>query len=376
MKKIFAICLIIFIFTTPVLANDYVQLRAFAEERGFAVSWDEEEQAVIMTWPGGNSVAFYLNSTHEVEIRNGRVYVPRVLAEGMTLPPRENSRINGMLTRVNYGENVAYLFGSMHASFPHWFPLAQIAEDAMRRADVFAFEADIFEEICDETLAQMAELVFLPNGQTLEDILPPDVFENFVKNLETYAHLGLTYEILENLVPIEIIIAIEHVMYMLTGLDMELSVDSYIGEFARANNLPVIGLNSVMGELSIIYSMPPEIQAYALVGFPDFETLLSGTRDTGLTEAYELHDIALLNEMFRTPDDVILCPFTELFNYNLMYVRDRIFADEIARLLRETEEPTTFFVTVGLAHLLESTGFVIPNLLEMGFEITSLWNEQ
>jgi hypothetical protein len=46
-------------------------------------------------------------------------------------------------------------------------------------------------------------------------------------------------------------------------------------------------------------------------------------------------------------------------------------------LLRETEEPTTFFITVGLWHIIggEGGGQILVRLAEEGFEITPLWEE-
>jgi hypothetical protein len=284
--------------------------------------------------------------------------------------------IHGMLTRVTYGENVAYLFGSMHASQEDWFPLAQIVEDAMRRADIFAFETELLDEtdITPEIAAHAIALQMLPDGQTLEDILPAEIFENFVKNIETYFLIGFSYDAVKSFTPIAITTTLELIMYSMLGLDMENSVDGYVAAFAQENNRPVIGLNSAINELDIVFNMPLEIQAYALADFPPFDEMLEIFADLGLIEAYAASDLDAIREMFLAPTGDELNPYTELFHHNLLYVRDRIFAAEISRLLRETDAPTTFFVTVGLGHLLGGgAGFVLEFLEEMGFEITPLW---
>ena len=58
--------------------------------------------------------------------------------------------------------------------------------------------------------------------------------------------------------------------------------------------------------------------------------------------------------------------------------RSTYFANEIARLLRETGEPTTFFVAVGLSHINRSgagEGFtdIVEQLELAGFTAVPLW---
>jgi len=58
--------------------------------------------------------------------------------------------------------------------------------------------------------------------------------------------------------------------------------------------------------------------------------------------------------------------------------RSTNFAEEITRLLQETEEPTTFFIAIGLSHVIRSrigTGFtdVVEQLELVGFTVTPLY---
>jgi uncharacterized protein YbaP (TraB family) len=384
MKKLLAIFLAVLLMATPVLGEDFVQIRRMAEAHGWIVDWSGEHGLVLFTTPSGEG--FFINVAESGSfIENGRTYVPADMAveifefyAAMMLEARlaEDTNIHGMLTRIEYGENTAYIFGSMHASRPHWFPLADIAEEAMERSDVFVFEVDMteFSNMSDELEARIEEIQMLPDGLTLEDILPRDVFENFYANLETFAAIGLTYEIVQGVTPVTLMATLESIMLSLLGLDLVASVDSYIAGFAEMNNRPIIGLNCIISEFEIVFDVPLEIQAYALADFPDFETMLAGFDEMGKIALYETQNFDGIRELLSAMAYHADNPHAELMRHNLMYVRDNIFAAEIARLLRETEEPTTFFITMGIAHILRGYGYVFDFLEEKGFEFTPLWD--
>ncbi|MCL2356435.1 MAG: TraB/GumN family protein [Defluviitaleaceae bacterium] len=396
MKKIFAALLALIVFAVPVLAEiptqtvgfvEYVQLRPLAESHGYDVDWDETYSVVILTSPEGEQYFVPTIDEPGIFIENGRVYILLVYAEAFfglspDAPP-VNPGLHGMLTRVTHGENTAYIFGSMHTSRPHWFPLADIAEAAMRRADVFAFEVDMLEmfDLSGEQIQAITEMRTLPDGKTLEDILSPEDFEYFLDALETYAIWGITYERVKHLTPIALFSTISEIAMTLLGADPVLSVDLYISNFADERDLPIIGLNTIMREVELMFDIPLEIQAETLVGFPDFQTLLAGYDDIGLLEIYEAQDIETIRELLRlTAEMQELDAFTRYRNHIDFYVRCNIFADEIARLLTETDEPTTFFVTVGIAHIVgccgSGGGIVLQLLRDMDFAVVSLWEEE
>ncbi|MDR0271982.1 MAG: TraB/GumN family protein [Clostridiales bacterium] len=406
MKKIFAILLAVLVMATNVFAfeqtqmidgAEFVPVRVTADLLGWEVEWDSGNKMVLLTDPNGNGFIVLESAGQNID---GRIFIPIELAESIfnaevpvaeaetsaiaeaprpTTPIPANAtgrNIHGMITRVSHGENVAYIIGSMHTGQPDWFPLHPVVEDAMARADVFAFEVDMneVENLSDETLERIIEIQTLPDGLTLQDILPRDIYENFVENFKTYSVLGITYDIVADLKPITIILLMDTIMEPFLDTESELSVDGYVADFAREHDKPIVGLNEVLRELEIIYDMPLETQALMLADFPNFRTMLNSYTDSWLPEAYATQNIAEIAEVLIAADAMAEDdPVSEMYNNNLMYVRDNIFAEEIARLLVETEEPTTFFVTIGLAHIIDGYGIVIDLLDEMGFEIISLW---
>jgi uncharacterized protein YbaP (TraB family) len=389
-RKAVAILMAVLIFAMPVLAStELVPIRAAAEEMGWEVEWIAENQAVRLTTPDGNSM-FQFTADEGTNV-NGRIYVTEEFAHSILVQGRmpgveadngytPDVNIHGKLTRVVYGDNVAYLFGSMHAGFEYWFPLADIAEDAMARSDVFVFEInmDEMDEIANnpELVAQIEALQMLPDGMTLEDIMDEEAFAQFYEAFATFAGIGLTYNLIANLTPIALVTTLEVVMLQLLGVDVTFSVDSYVADFARDAGAPIVGLNSIQREFEIVFDMPLEIQVNALVDFPTLTEMLEATADVDLASLYAAQDLDGIRELINF--QIALGAdneYHEMFYHNLLHVRCHIFADEIARLLQETEEPTTFFVTVGILHIIGGGGGMVIELLdEKGFEVTPLWN--
>jgi len=288
--------------------------------------------------------------------------------------------IHGMLTRIEYGGNTAYLFGTMHAGQPDWFPLHPIAEQALARTDVVVLEIDLDEitNMSAEFMAEMAQWQTLPFGQTLEDVLPAHIFEPFRANFESYRKLGLTYERVRHLTPAALLLTLQTLLLQLgeDAVDFELSVDSYIADFAHENGLPIIGLETAADQMRHLFDIPLDIQAYALVDFPSLSTLMQAEEVVGLAQAYASQEVAAIlavleADLANTADN----PYQQHFHHVHFHLRCHLYADEIARLLRETEEPTTFFVAIGIAHLIGGSFGQVPAILEgKGFTLTPLWD--
>jgi len=94
--------------------------------------------------------------------------------------------ITGALHRVEYGDNVAYLFGTTHASRPHWFPLADIVEDALRRADIVVLEIEEVGLSADVMQQALVGVMYLRDGLTWVEYLPEDVYIHLVETMETW----------------------------------------------------------------------------------------------------------------------------------------------------------------------------------------------
>lgn len=370
----------------------FTPLRMVAEAFDAAVEWVGEHRNVIVRTPGGHALIINIDDIGGY-IQDDTLFVPYSYAMylffwsrvGGTAPAVVVSgtrpQIHGMLTRIEYYDNIAYIFGSMHAGRPEWFPLHPMVEEAMARADIFGFEVDMTElaNLTVEDFAEIIELQSLPEGKTLYDVVPQDVLDNFKVSFATYYDvLGIQFDDVKHLTPLAISYAIDILMLELSGLDISIGdqmIDGYIAAFAKERGKPMIGFEDILDQSRLLYDVPLEIQFYALIDFPDFETYFASViHDYGLTEAYARQDIQLIREMLNIGWSQEGNPLEQHNHYINWYHRCNIYANGIAELLQQTEEPTTFFFTFGLSHIIGGNAGIVLYLLEdMGFELNHLW---
>ena len=294
------------------------------------------------------------------------------------------SNITGALTRFEYGDNVVYLFGTIHAYREGWTPLADIVEDAIDRADVF------IAEISDEEMAMLVgmveEYMLIPGGQTWVDFLPEEAYVHLVEMIE---FREIPYEAVNMMHPSFFVmlagLQLAQEMAVDIAMGADLSVDAYVMRRAAERGLPTLGLETAVQQAEILYRPPIEVVVAQVMAFtgPDeavAELLYVGTLDD-MADWYEENNFQAFQDQFvrahahETEDRVDLIYTRE----TLMNFRSTYYAERIAELLRETEEPTTFFVAVGLSHVmramngLEGWTDIVQQLELQGFTAEPLW---
>ena len=398
-------------------AQTFVPVRAFSEAMGWDVDWIDgqvfinfpDDYLTLDEWLAENphidlDLLDLIDETHYNEFTD--IDLDALLTPTPELPvaadewipwwlPQpepvviENPQITGALHRVTYGDNVAYIFGSFHLGLEHWFPLADIVEDAIDSADVFAFEANFFtpdEYEWERVIEVMEEIMFLPDNQTWVDVLPQELYDPFVAILMEF---GLNdYEEASTLNPAMIIQDIA--LYMLatqTELDTDFSVDAYVGMLAFLMERPIIGLATLYNETLQAMGVSHEVMLDMVADFIGTTGAELNDDEWDMFErmivAYETNDLDALREtiaygMFlytaETPHQIHT---RDIINFT----RSIQFGQAVAQLLQETADPTTFFVTVGISHVirgglgLDDDGItnVIAYLQHAGFEVEALY---
>jgi len=305
--------------------------------------------------------------------------------------------IHGLLSVVTYGDNRAYILGSIHIGREEWFPLTPAAEAAMERADIFAFEIDMAAEggrcLCDpedcdcgcdpyydECACFVMEMMFFPEGETLATFLPQDVFKILMTNLRTFP---VNVDAMMNFRPTTLSeVMLYFVIAPSLGLSADYSIDTYVFNRAEELERTTIGLTDFNDHAAFVSGMPEEYQIATARYFTDFDTMLQETEE--LVLVYENQDIETLRNMVRlglgeayelyAAGEITAggLGLSRYWHYTVGNYRSNFFARQIADLLTQTQEPTTFFVTVGIAHLTREEN-VFDALREMGFTVEGLY---
>jgi uncharacterized protein YbaP (TraB family) len=284
-------------------------------------------------------------------------------------PPVEDDGIHGLISRIEHGDNVVYIFGSMHYGRPQWYPLYGEVEAAMRRADAFVFETDLTPEGQQEAAPIIIEHMMLDN-MTLSEFLDADAFDHLMAVAETY---GLTYQAIRQFTPWVVSILMADVAYSQVGITATYGIDFYVMGFANAHGLPILYLNPIDHEINLAFNLTDELQHYAALSVEslDVATLLVER----LVVAYETQNIEEITTLLRDSSITGEAPNPlEVYMIEVIIIQRSIeFAREIIRLLEETGEPTTFFVTMGIGHMVgDDYGNVFNYLRSSGFEVVEL----
>ncbi|MCL1788002.1 MAG: TraB/GumN family protein [Defluviitaleaceae bacterium] len=407
-KRILALVIaILFIAAVPVAASpldnvplrqengvSYVSVRNAADAFDATVSWNRANQTVTITRADGSVRTLRVGEDGSFN-RNGTIYMPVDLATRLfqvaaqapplSAPPLSpaNSPIHGHIHRIEHAGSVAYLFGSFHGGAPDWFPLAPVVENAMARADVFAFEIDLLMD-ARETAAILESIQFLPAGQNARQLLGQNLYEQYVRTMNNWANY-FGRQILENIDRVHpafqmfiLTQALEAATFSTGG--SAVTVDGYVLAFAQERRRPVVGLMDFEAQHRIFLTPPRDITREMARTFPTATSMRATLETNGISEYdalmyyYAGNNAAglmrVVHGSFNRRTETIVERYEREMGLNH---RSTVFAEEIVRLMEEADAPMTLFVTVGISHLIRHTvgddfTSIVEQLALMGIE--------
>lgn len=250
----------------------------------------------------------------------------------------------------------SYLFGTIHLSRPEVTDLPTRVQTAMHAVDA------IYTEIPMDpaTLVQMTPRMFLPQGQTLSELMPEDLREQSVAAVRTI-NPELTLAAFDRMK----IWAFAAGLVMLEDQFKHpgiLAQDMVIFQRGALDGKDVGGLETVDEQLAIFEDLTTDQQLEML---RDTLRQIAELRAKGespsqvLVDLYLAGDIdALGAEMDRYFDSE--SELSAQLMERLLTRRNRLMAERILEKLR-ADNPKTYFFAVGAAHCYGETG--IPDLL-------------
>ena len=164
------------------------------------------------------------------------------------------------------------------------------------------------------------------------------------------------------------------------------SVDAYVASVAAELGMPIIGLESIEQQLNILYNPSFEVLLAQIMSFLPPDEMLAELKESEEISFDEIAHYYEQNNLYALAHGWARTMNSGPENIHLLYTRDMLlnwrstyYANEIARLLQETDEPTTFFVAVGLSHVIRSWGGeeftdIVEQLELQGFTVVSLWH--
>jgi uncharacterized protein len=159
------------------------------------------------------------------------------------------------LWKVQGKQATVYLLGSVHALQDKDYPLPSVIETAFTNSRVVAFETDIGELESPKIAMKMLSKSQLPEGQTLQDVLSPDVYKTFMKHVE---ESGTPAVMVERMKPAMAAITLEVFEMIKMGLNPQNGVDKHFYPLAQSAGKQIIPLETVDYQLELVTGFSKE----------------------------------------------------------------------------------------------------------------------
>src|SRR5580765_2000591 len=159
------------------------------------------------------------------------------------------------LWKIQGKQATVYLLGSVHALQDKDYPLASVIESAFTNSRVVAFETDIGELESPALAMKMLSKSQLPEGQTLENVLSPEIYKTFMKHVE---ESGTPAMMVERMKPAMAAITLEVFELMKMGLNPENGVDKHFYPLAKNAGKEIIPLESVDYQMELVTGFSKE----------------------------------------------------------------------------------------------------------------------
>lgn len=285
----------------------------------------------------------------------------------------------GLMWEVNKGDTTVYLLGSIHLGTTGLYPLDARILRALQASDVLWVEANVLDQ--HTGMAEFYEIAMLPEGETLESKLAPELYEKIVM---VYESMGVPAENLSGFKPWFISNNL-NAMVMQDGINEGLDasdeeavatatrgLDVYFLLNAMLTGKPVGELEGVAAQAMMFDGLSDEVVSKHLEAILD---MILNDDSEEATSADEMNALlASWFEFWRTGD---VDGFTESFaaaqepenefTQMLFGARDVYMAERIHELLT-SETAGKHFVVVGAGHLIGDLS-IIENLKKMGYEV-------
>jgi hypothetical protein len=249
------------------------------------------------------------------------------------------------LWKVQSGERVLYLAGSVHALTAGVYPLNPAFERAFEASDMLIEEIDLAEaDLLTLGPMLLAKGVY-QDGRTFDRAVSPETVSLVTERLPS----PLTIDLIRPMKPWMVMLTLTAMQVQAAGLDASLGLDKYFFDKAAAAGKTIVGLETAESQIDRFDRMPEPLQEQLLrSALADLDTQ-SGEL-TSIVEAWQRGDAASLEE-------TLLAAFTEYPGAYQSLIVERNH-NWMPRLEACLARPSPCLVVVGAAHLVGRDGLL------------------
>jgi hypothetical protein len=290
-------------------------------------------------------------------LRSAWLLLLTVLVPGLLAQQAQPAATHHTLWKVQGKQASVYLLGSVHALHENDYPLPPVIENAFTNAQIVAFETDIGELENQAMAMKMMTKSQLPEGQTLENVLSPEIYKSFMKHADDS---GTPSVMLERMKPAMAAMTLEVFELLKLGLNPEYGVDKHFFPLAQSAGKKILPLETVDYQLDLLTGFSKE--EGELLMKSTLKELDNLKKDLGeLVKAWREGDAEQLQKLMN--DAMADSP---LIYKRLLTDRNHNWIPKIEELARGQ---TNAIVIVGAGHLVGKEG-VVELLKKDGLKVT------
>lgn len=319
--------------------------------------------------------------------QNGELHLDRpctyqeamVMAQRLVLAvyDQNDAGSRGMLWKATNGDNTLYLLGTIHVDRSNVYPFHKSLRDAISTSQEVIFEVNFNDA---EGLAEYVAMQTYSDGTTLKDHISPELYADVVA---LCGQLGMTEEQTAAYKPWVLMLTLNNLLMQddTTSTNV-MAVDMYINAAAANAGKAIGAVETASFQGAIFDNLSPEYQEEGLAAYVAmYQSVASGEEPSGgdtasdavanqtavmdaMMDAWKNRDLEAFASAY---DKAAIVNSDDELNAKLFTERDPHMIEAAAAYL-ETEGANTFFMAVGLGHMIDPGG-IVSGLRNLGYTV-------
>ena len=258
--------------------------------------------------------------------------------------------------------NHVYLFGTVHAGRPEWYPLPAAVERAYADSKVLVVEADITNE---DGMRKSAEAMTYKPPDSLRNHVKPEDYERFRKLLARYTLAEGQVAQLKPFMAVSLLVFGE---WGRNGFLPQYGVDAYFIRKAKGDLKKIVEIEGVDEQIRLMDSLTEAETRTLFEGtLSALESGLTNEQITGMVGAWQFGDANLMLEIARRYNDQVAG--AKEFEEKFIWSRHPEMLAKIEGYLNDSRD--RHFIAVGALHLSGPRGLV-EQLKKRGYVVKQL----
>lgn len=263
------------------------------------------------------------------------------------------------LWRVQGGENIVYILGSIHLLKRGSAALKPVVQEVFGKSQRLVLEIDLLKEGPEKFQQLLAQKGVNLDGKMLEEQLAP---ETYAMAAQKAAGLGVDIKLMAPFKPWVVALTLVVMQLQKLGYDPSLGIDHQLAQRAKQANKPVSGLETAEFQMDLFNQLTAAQQdSFLRQSLLEMDQLEQTVDD--MVGAWQSGDVERGEKLFLES----MRAYPELKD-RVLDARNRRWLPQLEALLKQSQD---VLVVVGTAHLVGPNG-VIELLKARGYKLEQM----